>query len=85
MKKTFELVLTKKVLKQLNRLDNSIKLRLVREIQFLIVNPLGGKPLTDCLSGLRSLRVGKYRIVYRVLDSIIIVHTVELRKKVYDK
>jgi len=65
MKKTSKLVLTKKVLKQLNRLDKSIKLRLTREIQFLSIDPMVGKPLTDCLNGLRSLRVGKYRVVYQ--------------------
>jgi mRNA-degrading endonuclease RelE of RelBE toxin-antitoxin system len=86
MKKTFKLVLTKKVLKQLNQLDNSVKLRIIREIQFLPIDPMRvGKPLTDCLSGLWSLRVGKHRVVYRVLDDSVIVHTVELRKKVYDK
>jgi mRNA interferase RelE/StbE len=85
MKKTFKLVLTKKALRQLNRVDNSIKLRLTREIRFLLIDPTAGKPLTDCLSGLRSLRVGKYRVVYQVLADSIIVHTVDLRKKVYDK
>jgi mRNA-degrading endonuclease RelE of RelBE toxin-antitoxin system len=85
MKKTFKLVLTKKVLKQLNQIDNSIKLRLTRGIQILSSDPMAGKPLTDCLSGLRSLRAEKYRVVYQVLDNNVIVHTVELRKKVYDK
>ena len=46
---------------------------------------MAGKPLTDCLNGSRSLRVGKYRVVYQVLGGSVIVHTMELCKKVYDK
>ncbi|MDR0318936.1 MAG: type II toxin-antitoxin system RelE/ParE family toxin [Nitrososphaerota archaeon] len=65
-------------------MDNSVKLRLAIEIQFLPIDPMVGKPLTDCLSGLQSLQVGKYRVVYQVLDDRVIVHTAELRKKVYD-
>ncbi|HLZ49029.1 MAG TPA: type II toxin-antitoxin system RelE/ParE family toxin [Candidatus Limnocylindria bacterium] len=47
--------------------------------------PLGGKPLTGDLTGLRSLRVGMYRIVYRfdprsgVVDVVWIRH----RREVY--
>jgi len=49
--------------------------------------PLGGKPLTGDLAGLRSLRVGMYRIVYRfdprtgVVDVIWIRHRREAYRR----
>ena len=44
-----------------------------------------GKPLVDKLIGLRSMRVGKYRIVYNVdkKKSIIYVRGIGHRKEIY--
>jgi len=85
MKKTYKLIFNKKALKQLDQLDPQIRLRLIQELQFLPLNPLSGKFLIERLSGLQSLRVGKYRIIYQFLDDNIIIRAVGLRKNVYDK
>ena len=49
---------------------------MVREsIGFLERNPDAGKPLRGRLKGLRSLRIGSYRIIYQVIDG---GHTVRI-------
>ncbi|MDR0493221.1 MAG: type II toxin-antitoxin system RelE/ParE family toxin [Nitrososphaerota archaeon] len=45
---------------------------------------MSGKFLIERLSGLYSLRVGKYRVVYQISENKVIIQTVKLRKNVYD-
>ncbi|MDR0470375.1 MAG: type II toxin-antitoxin system RelE/ParE family toxin [Nitrososphaerota archaeon] len=85
MKKTFEFQYNPEFVKQLNKLDKQTKIRIMRELDFLENTPFAGKHLTGRLSKSMSLRIGKYRVIYRVSENIIIIQTVELRKKVYDK
>ena len=53
----------------------------------LMVNPLSyGKPLRYSWKGHRSLRVSKYRVIYRVIevkDHVLIV-SVDIRRDVYE-
>ncbi|HMO78479.1 MAG TPA: type II toxin-antitoxin system RelE/ParE family toxin [Candidatus Paceibacterota bacterium] len=52
----------------------------------LLVDPiLFGKPLRYSLQGLRSLRVGNYRVVYLINDEKIFIAAIVHRSKVYDK
>jgi mRNA interferase RelE/StbE len=54
----------------------------------LTVNPIGfGKPLRYSLKGHRRLRVGDYRIVYRIdaPSNLVIIFTIQHRKDVYDQ
>lgn len=53
----------------------------------LTVDPIGfGKPLRYSLSGHRRLRVGDYRIVYRVEDfrKVVIISAIQHRKDIYE-
>jgi len=43
-----------------------------------------GKPLTSGLGGYRRLRVGDYRVIYKVTGNNVIVLTVGHRKEVYE-
>ena len=52
------------------------------ELIVLQNNPLIGKPLRFGLKGFRSLRVGKYRIIYKINDKILL-STLKHRKDVY--
>jgi addiction module RelE/StbE family toxin len=66
------------------RMAQSIK-RAIEER--LMADPIGfGKPLRYSLSGHRRLRVGDYRIVYRVDDAkkVVIIITIKHRKDVYE-
>lgn len=53
----------------------------------LIVDPVAyGKPLRFSLKGYRRLRVGDYRVIYKIIEEKILVLIVEIdhRRKVYD-
>lgn len=53
----------------------------------LTVDPIGfGKPLRYSLSGHRRLRVGDYRIVYRVEDThkTVLIIAIKHRKDIYE-
>jgi mRNA-degrading endonuclease RelE of RelBE toxin-antitoxin system len=85
MKKTFKFLYNPEFIKQLNKLDKQTKVRVIKQIDFLEFSPFMGKRLAGRLSKSMSLRVGKYRVIYRVTAENIIIQTVELRKKVYEQ
>jgi len=50
----------------------------------LIIDPIGfGKPLRYSLKGHRRLRVGNYRIVYRIENQTVIISAIKHRKDIY--
>jgi mRNA interferase RelE/StbE len=51
----------------------------------IIANPDPGKALKDELRGLRSFRVGKFRIVYKISRRTIEVVAVGPRSKIYEE
>lgn len=55
-------------------------------IERLAINPIGlGKPLRYSLKGHRGLRVGDYRVVYRIEVSLhtVIIVAIQHRKDIY--
>ncbi len=50
----------------LRKLHPKIKRHIKSALEMIVNDPFLGKPLKDDLEGLRSLRVKRYRIVYRV-------------------
>ena len=68
-------------------LSTSAKKLIIRSIdERLTVAPLSfGKPLKHAFNGYRSLRVGRYRIIY-IIDEInrkVIIHSIDHRKDAY--
>ena len=54
----------------------------------LMTDPIGfGKPLRYSLKGHRRLRVGDYRVVYRILQNqrVVIIVAIKHRKDVYEE
>jgi mRNA interferase RelE/StbE len=47
-------------------LHPELKRKIRGSLKILIEEPYSGKPLKDELEGLRSIRVGRFRIVYRL-------------------
>ena len=78
-------IFTEKFTTEYENLDKSLKVRVDKAIQKILEKPVLGKPLMYGLSGLRSERVGKFRLIYEEKGSAIIFHTFEHRKKVYRK
>lgn len=52
----------------IRRLHPSVKQKVRAALQAIIEAPTCSKPLQEELAGLRSYRLGRYRIVYRLAD-----------------
>jgi len=68
------------------KLHPDIKKKIKEGFRAIIKNPDAGKKLQDELSGLRSFRVGKYRIIYRIEKSkTILVLVIGPRRTIYEE
>jgi mRNA interferase RelE/StbE len=71
----------------LARLDTSIARRIVKRVQWLAehLDELKPEPLTATLLGFFKLRVGDYRIIYRIIanENLIVVHRIGHRREIY--
>ena len=72
--------------RDLDGLSIEIRRRLLRRIFALLQNhfPGSSKPLSGVKKGERSLRVGDYRVIYRVRNGGILVIAVGHRREIYD-
>lgn len=62
-----------------DRIREAIEQRILRD-------PLqAGKPLRQSLKGHRKMRVGDYRIIYRLEQNLVIILKIGHRKDVYEK
>ena len=69
--------------KAFEAVDTRYQDHLKEAIRELSENPLQGKKLKGELEGLRSHRVGRFRIVYRVIKDLVEVVYIDDRKDVY--
>ena len=62
-----------------------VQARVRRALEGLTAQPLSGKPLQGPYAGLRSERVGEYRIVYRAIpeESVVLIHAIGHRREIY--
>ena len=62
-----------------------IKKKVKSSLQLILSEPHSGKTLTDELKGLRSFRVGRFRIIYRMTDKKEIeVVAIGPRERIYE-
>ncbi|MEX1139696.1 MAG: type II toxin-antitoxin system RelE/ParE family toxin [Bacteroidota bacterium] len=82
MSRTVEL--TKRAVHDLDGLSrNRIYPKILSKIESLADEPDAGKPLLGPLKGIRSLRVGEYRILYEIDEKRVVVLTVNHWKEAY--
>ena len=63
-----------------------LKKKIKAALQGLLVDPCAGKMLKDELSGLRSMKVARLRIIYRIHDEgCIEVIALGPRKRIYEE
>jgi mRNA interferase RelE/StbE len=63
-----------------------IKRKLKAAFQTITADPFAGKALTEKLSGLRSFRVSRFRVIYRIgRDKMIEIVTVGPRERIYEE
>ena len=75
--------------KEFAKLSSTTQKRILKAIDMkLTTHPdIYGKPLKHQLSGYWSLRVGDYRIIYKILPdkTIVIITAIDHRRGVYEK
>lgn len=84
----YELLYHPDVLKEdLRRIPANIKKRLRIAIETRLQNDpvLYGQPLRQSLKGYRRIRVGDWRIIYRIESSVVIILKIGNRKDVYEE
>jgi mRNA interferase RelE/StbE len=84
----FKILLHNNAAKAYNKLDDKTATRINRAIDALKDNPFHGKDikrLRGKLKGKYRLRVGGYRIIYRIEEEekVLIIEDIKLREKVY--
>lgn len=70
--------------KDIKNADSESKRRLKIVLTSLMDDPYQGKPLRYELRGIRSIRIGKYRLTYEIIGEMVRLRSFRLRKKVYD-
>jgi len=83
----FKVVLEKRAAKIFNNFNQKIKKIILRKIKLLSLHPL---PLGKNIKQLKNvdvfrLRVGNYRILYRINNDIIEIYAIGHRKDIYRK
>ena len=72
-------------IKKMKRIPDNTRHRIINVIKDVLINPYIGVPLTGPLKGLWRVRIGKYRIIYEIVEKegIVVFHDVDLRKRIY--
>ena len=71
----------------LPKIPKNLQIRIKKSIELrLLQNPASsGEPLRKSLKGYKKIRVGDYRIIYRIEKSDILIFKIGHRKEVYQK
>jgi len=63
----------------------ALKKKVKAGLSAIVSDPLSGKALKEELGGLRSLRVGKFRIIYRMAGKTVEIVAVGPRRIIYQE
>ena len=62
-----------------------LKKKIKSSSKIILSNPEEGKPLRDELAGLKSFRVSRFRIVYRVRKNVVEIIAIGSRDRIYEE
>jgi mRNA interferase RelE/StbE len=81
----YEIIFDKKASGFFKKLDSNIQTIIGKKIEKLKENPYLGEPLVGNLVGLRSLRIEKYRVIYKINNNQLIILILDIghRKNIY--
>jgi len=80
----YRLVYTKRVLKDIEKLDSVVKKQIGNKILLLVKNPLkNAKKLIDSRLGQYRWRIGNYRIIFDIEGADIVIFRMRHRKEIY--
>ncbi len=85
----WKLVISDKADKQFTKIDHNNKLVIDKFIVKLLATDdpySSGKPLTGALRGIWRYRVGKYRLLCKIKNDVLIIYLIEIGKRdsIYD-
>ncbi len=80
---SFRLNYSSRFRKWIKKLDKATIVVILKKLQQLQNNPELGKPLRNILKNKRSIRIGKFRILYSTKGKEILITNGRHRKKVY--
>jgi mRNA interferase RelE/StbE len=63
----------------------TLKRKTRASLKSILADPSSGKALKDELAGLRSFRVGTFRIIYRMTRNIIEIVAIGPRERIYEE
>jgi len=69
----------------LRGLHPHLKKKIKASLKLILASPDSGKALRDELAGLRSFRVARLRIIYRVRKNVIEIVAVGPRERIYEE
>lgn len=81
----YQVELRKKAEKEINKLPNIVKRRVLTTLLYLSHDPFAGEPLRGDFKNFYSLHLHPYRIIYQVLKDrlLILIFRVRHRKDAY--
>jgi len=80
----YRILLTKRAVKDLGKLNEDVKLRIKEKFNLLLNDPTGmSKKLSSPLIGTYRLRVGDYRVIFDIDDDKVIILRIGHRKDIY--
>jgi len=85
---TFRIEYHKDVIKEdIPKFDDSIKERIKKSIEDKLVNhpEVFGKPLKRSIKGYWKLRVGDYRVIFKIKNKTVKIFVIQHRSEVYKK
>jgi mRNA interferase RelE/StbE len=81
----FKLKLPDETAALVRSLHPNLKRKIKAALQAVLADSQAGKALKNELEGLRSFRVGKLRVVYRIKEGIIEIVAIGPRKRIYEE
>lgn len=85
--KNWQAIITSEAEKDLEKLDSSIRKRVLEKLKWMRENfsQIIPTPLSDKWKGFFKLRVGDWRIIYKIdnKNELIVIYRIEHRSKVY--
>jgi mRNA interferase RelE/StbE len=82
----FEIIYHEAVIKEdISKLDNTTKHRIKTNIEKKLLSrpEVFGKPLRRSIKGYRKLRVGDYRVIFRIQEKQVKIFAIQHRSEVY--
>ncbi len=81
----YKIRITNQVAEFVRGMHPHLKSKIKASLKIIVLNPNEGKALKDELAGLRSFRVSRFRIIYRVQRNVVEIVTIGPRERIYEE